>query len=359
MSQEWMDRYDKAEIRLSPEQQFAQQQAAVAKRTQIEDDDHVATGDGEQPWWLPWQKNSTVLPAKMTVSEALEHSGLAGWNLSKVPMAPVGSTIAVPNYYGVQRATDQKVLGVVQGRYHIISNEEAFDWAQYLLGGDGSMFTSAGSLKGGRIVFLVASTPFAVELTGADKLETYLLISNRHDGSGQITCAIVTIRVVCANTLERSLAGSLGVVRIRHTRSAENRLGEARRILGLAQGATNRAAEAAEAMMREKMSESDFQSFLAKLLPIETEDLTQRQIRATMKRRQQIEDVYVDHPTVNMLDKTAWRAYNAVTFVNDHLTLRRNVQGDGNPEENRMLAVVTGENIGSRAYQLLGGARWN
>lgn len=353
MSTEWMNRYDRAEIRLSPEEEFAQQVQRVAKRTQIEADDHVATGDSETPWWLPWQKTSTVLPGRMTVSEALEHSKLAGWNLRKAPLGVFGSDVTIPGYYGVQRETDGKVLGVVQGRYHIVSNEDAFAWAEYLLGGDGALFTSAGSLKGGRVVFLVASTPFKVELTGADELETYLLISNRHDGSGQITCSIVTVRVVCANTLERSLAGALGTVQIRHTRSAQDRLGEARRVLGMAQGATNRAGEIAEKMIADSMSDSRFSEFLARLLPIDTEELTPRQVKAVMKRREQIEEVYVDHPTVNMLDHTAWRAYNSVTFANDHLTPRRNVQGDGTPEEQRMMAVVAGGNIGTRAFELL------
>jgi phage/plasmid-like protein (TIGR03299 family) len=355
-----MSDWDKAEIRLSPEEALAQQTRRVEQRTQIEKDDWVATGDNESPWWLPWQKTSTILPGRMTVKEALEHSKLANWDLQKVPIYASGRLddprampmTAVPGWYGVQRR-DGKVLGVVGSKYHIISNEEAFDWAEYLLGGDGSMFTSAGSLKGGRIVFLVASTPFKVELTGADELETYLLISNRHDGSGQIVCSIVTIRVVCRNTLERSLAGALGTVHIRHTRGAQDKLGEARRVLGMAQGATNRAAEIAERMIAKSMSDARFSKFLAELLPVDTEELTARQIKAVMKRRDQIESVYEDHPTLNMLDHTDWRAYNAVTFVNDHLGNRKNMPGDGSPEESRMLAVVNGKNLGTQAFELL------
>jgi phage/plasmid-like protein (TIGR03299 family) len=364
MSQEWMDRFDKAEIRLSPEEQLEQQTARVEKRTGIEKDDWVATGDDEKPWWLPWQKTSTVLPGKMTVKEALEYSHLAGWDLKKVPLyapptwpadqpVPTTSYQPVPGWFGVQRSTDSKILGVVQGRYEIVSNESAFDWAEYLLGGDGSMFTSAGSLKGGRVVFLVASTPFKVELTGADELETYLLISNRHDGLGQVTCSIVTIRVVCQNTLERSLAGALSTVTIRHTKSAQDKLGMARQTLGMAQGATNRAAEIAEAMIAKSMSDSRFKRFLADLLP-ETEELTPRQVRGVMKRREAIEEVYQDHPTVTMLDHTDWRAYSAVTFVNDHMITRRNIpSSDSSPEESRMLSVIGGSNLGTRAFELL------
>lgn len=374
MSTDWMRRYDRAEIPLSPEEEFQVQQEQVAARTQIESDDHVATGDGEKPWWLPWQTpNSTVLPGKMDVTEALSYSGLADWDLKKVPIhveIPTGygeEKVVVPRHYAVQRTgTDHKVLGVVGPGYHIVQNERAFDWAQALLGGESversaagfgesAYFTSAGSLKGGRVVFLVAKTPFTTTVAKGDDLETYLLIMNRHDGGGAVTCAIVTIRVVCANTLERSIAGALATYKVRHTLRAGDYMDQAREVLGLARGASQRSLAAAQALAAKSVDVSDF---LAKLLPVETEEITPRALAAIMKRRGQIEEVYNDHPTLNGLSG-AWRAYNAVTFVTDHLAGRkRSPDPDSSPDDHRMLDLIGGGNLGTRAYELLDGPRW-
>lgn len=355
---------DAAEIRLedlTPEEQAVR----VARRTGIEGDDHVAAGDGQSPWWLPWQKLGTVLPGKMSVAEALDASHLAGWDLVKVPVAPLlpGGAIgaAIPQFSAVLRQRDHKALGVVKQRYQIISNEQAFDWAQYLLGdgeGDaGTHFTSAGSLRGGRIVFLVAKTPFDVDLPNDGKLETYLLVTNRHDGGGAVTCAVVTVRVVCANTLARSLSGALATFRIAHTRTAESKLGQAQHALGLARGAAERAEAMALKLLKERMGKKALENFLVKLLP-DTEEMGKVERRRQDERRVVIADLYDTHPTTKFLPETAWRAYQAVSFYADHMTPRRDMGNDGSPEETRMAAVVGGVGLGERAAEILKGYRW-
>lgn len=375
MSIDWMRENDKAEIRLTPEETFEQEQARVEKRTKIEEDDFVATGDGETPWWLPWQKLGVTLPGKMTVEEALRESKLNDWNLAKVPVYAKTMTgygedhIAIPGHFAIQRQLDGKVLGMVQGRYAIVSNEQAFDWAKYLLGDEKraitdeatAYFTSAGSLRGGRIVFLVAKTPFDVDLENGDRLETYLLITNRHDGTGPVTCAVITIRVVCANTLERGLAGALGTFTIRHTRRAEDKLSAAQKALGLARGAADRARQAAEHLASIEMDENKVQDFLKELFPLPTEEVGKRQLAIAMKRRALVEEVYREHPTVAMLPENGWRLYNAVTFTHDHMSQRNKMTAssrESDPEGNRMLAVVGGNNLGTRAYDLLGGLKF-
>lgn len=329
----------------------------------IEQDDYMFSGSGVMPWH---GTNVTVLDGNPDAAHALEAAKL-DWEVVKRPVY-VGSEgegfNAIPRYFAVVRETDGKALGIVQQRYRILQNKDAFDWANLLVGGDGFHFETAGSLKGGRIVYLTLKTPFKVELPGGDRLETYLLISNRHDGSGAVTVAIVTIRVVCANTLSASIAGAAGKVTIRHTFSLPARMTQAQKVLGLAQGATDRAENIATKLLAQKMSDAKFKTFLDLLLaPEASEEPTARALASVERTRDKISEVYFTHPTQDAIRGTAWGGYNAVTFYNDHLTPRREMaEGDGSKADSRMLAIVSGNNIGDKALGILsdglGGGRW-
>ncbi len=54
--------------------------------------------------------------------------------------------------------TDRKVLGVVTDRYKVVQNTEAFSFTDALLG-EGVRYETAGSLQGGRKVWLLAKLP--------------------------------------------------------------------------------------------------------------------------------------------------------------------------------------------------------
>lgn len=342
MSIDWMRQNDRSEM---------------LKTSGIEGDDWMVSGSGEMPWH---GTNVTVLTGNPTAEEALDAARLR-WRVSKEPVYTIdysGGQVAadpIPRYFAVVRDTDHKALGIVQGRYEPLQNEDAFAWANALLGG-GINFETAGSLRGGRIVYVTAKTPFEVDLPGGDKLVTYLLISNRHDGRGTVTVAIITIRVVCKNTLSRSIQGALADVKIRHTVSLPTRMAQAQKVLGLAKGASDRAEEIATQLLATKLPEVKFQNFLDTLLnPAvdSNEEPGPREEAMIARKRSTIEEVYFTHPTQEEIRGTAWGAYNAVTFYNDHLTRRRNMEGDGTPADQRMLAIIGGNNLGDKALDIL------
>jgi hypothetical protein len=62
-------------------------------------------------------------------------------------------------------------------------------------------FETAGSLWGGRRVWVLARLPEYVEL-GADLSATYVYIANGHDGSMAVTAAVTPIRIACAKVCE-------------------------------------------------------------------------------------------------------------------------------------------------------------
>ncbi len=107
-----------------------------------------------------WHGLGVTLPNDaLDSAEALEHSGLAGWQLTKQPVYvgnPEDGYRHVPDRFAVARATDGRPLGVVGAGYRIVQNEEAFAWADELLGGEGFHYKTAGSLRGGQVVQLTA-----------------------------------------------------------------------------------------------------------------------------------------------------------------------------------------------------------
>lgn len=82
-------------------------------------------------------------------------------------------------------------------------NEEAFAFTDGLLG-EGVRYETAGSLQGGKKVWMLAHLPHEYIISG-ERISPYLLFSNTHDGSGAIKVALTPVRVVCNNTLNLAL----------------------------------------------------------------------------------------------------------------------------------------------------------
>ena len=100
-----------------------------------------------------------------------------------------------------------EVLSNVGENWKIVQNIEAFDFFnEYVVTGGMDMDT-AGSLKGGRIVWAVAKVKeFSFEVFGGDEVDLYLLFSNPHQYGMSVDIQFITIRVICSNgvpSLER------------------------------------------------------------------------------------------------------------------------------------------------------------
>ena len=189
----------------------------------------------------PWHGLGAVLdwpPA--SVGEAIEASGL-GWSVAKEPIAihrggtppdwPRPASDAIPSYFATVRQDTREVLGIVGERYRIVQNDEAFAFVDQLLGSD-IHFETAGSLHGGRRVWVLATLPDHVEV-GGDPVRPYVLLMNSHDGSTAVIAATTPVRVVCQNTLNWGLRDARQKFSIRHTKAVTQRVHEARRVLDL------------------------------------------------------------------------------------------------------------------------------
>ena len=183
-----------------------------------------------------WHGLGTVLDGQLTSEQALTAAHL-DWSVHLEACQSVDG-LTIPDAYVTTRtdldtADVRRFLGVVGKRYTPIQNSEAFRLADALVDASGARFETAGSLKNGRIVWMLAKLPETQAVKG-DRLENYLLLRTSHDGTASLECLLTSIRVVCWNTLTAALGRNKNRVKVRHTASARVNIAEAQRILGIA-----------------------------------------------------------------------------------------------------------------------------
>ncbi len=191
-----------------------------------------------------WHGLGTIVKEYPTSKEALQFAGL-DYTVEKRPLFTYdtenfkGDTdivlpeIAVPNFHATVRSDTDQVLGVVGKDYQVVQNVDAFSFFDSIVGGDGIMYETAGALGKGERIFITAKLPDYIKVGKNDLIEKYLFLTTSHDGYGSITAAFTPIRIVCNNTLSAALKNCTNTIRIRHTQSAQDRLQEAHKVMGI------------------------------------------------------------------------------------------------------------------------------
>lgn len=126
-----------------------------------------------------------------------------------------------------------EALGVVGEGYVPIQNEEHCEFLNLLADEGGAVFDTAGSLRGGRQVFVTMRLPRTMKVGGVDDVDVNIAALNSHDGSSAFRVMVTPIRVVCANTQRAVLRRNHGMISIRHTTNAKAAVAQARQALGL------------------------------------------------------------------------------------------------------------------------------
>jgi phage/plasmid-like protein (TIGR03299 family) len=225
--------------------------------------DSVATGRGIRPW----HGLGVTVPDLMTPAQAVRHAGL-GWSVSLQPLAvshPDFAYLAVPAK-AVVRMDTGTVLGVVGDRYVPVQNTDLVAVLDAIVE-NGAKIDTAGSLLGGRIVWFAA---LVTDFEAAGELhQDYLVISHGHDGSRAVTIRRTTVRVVCWNTLQEHDRQAGASYAVRHTESAQARIGAIGRLIAAGAEARARFQAAARRMARSRLSEREQFEFVLRSLGLD------------------------------------------------------------------------------------------
>ena len=293
----------------------------------------------------PWHGLGTKVLEAPASKDALQLAGL-DWRVQQEPIYTAMEEL-VDGYKANVRDSDRKVLGVVTDRYRVIQNDEAFAFTDELLGA-GVKYETAGSLQGGRKVWLLAHMPHEYIISG-ERISPYLLFSNTHDGSGAIKVALTPIRVVCQNTLNLALANAKRSWSMIHTGDIKEKMQEAKDTLFLAENYMDELGKEFEALRMKKLTDKQVMEYIEILLPIEDGSTPQQE--KNMKRlREDMKIRYFDAPDLQGVGKNAYRFINAVS---DFATHAEPLRRTANYKENLFSRTVDGNPVIDKAYQIV------
>lgn len=270
--------------------------------------------------FVPWHGLGTAVSECPTSAEAIKLAGL-DWEVVQQPIytGTEDNKVGIPNYKANVRSTDNKVLGIVTDRYKPVQNRQAFDFTDSLIG-EGCVYETAGSLCGGKRVFLLAKMPEKKILE--ESFDPYICFTNTHDGSGSIKAIMTPVRVVCQNTLSLALHNATRSWSTRHLGNMESKLAEAKYTLQMANDYMDKFAVVADQLANTTISEEQAYKVVDELFPIATEDSDRKARNITESKEQFI--VCMFSPDILKYKGTAYQLVQAASDYATHAAPKRN-----------------------------------
>ena len=293
----------------------------------------------------PWHGLGTRVIEAPDSERALIAAGL-NWDVVQEPIYTQEEEL-INGYKANVRDSDRSVLGVVTDRYKIVQNREAFAFTDELLG-EGVRYETAGSLQGGRKVWLLAHMPHEYIISG-ERISPYLLFSNAHDGSGAIKVALTPIRVVCQNTLNLALNTAKRSWSMNHTGNIEGKMKEAKDTLFMAEKYMDELGKEFDSLRKKKLTDKQVMDYIEILLPVE-DGSTPQQVRNMKRLQEDMKLRYFDAPDLQDVGNNAYRFINAVS---DFATHAQPLRKTANYKENLFVRTIEGNPLIDKAYQMM------
>lgn len=295
----------------------------------------------------PWHKLGTVCNGLLTAREAIEVARM-GWTVEKRPIFVNG--LEVPDYRAISRADNNLVLSIMGKDYETIQNSECFDFFDNVVGDGQAIYDTAGSLFGGRKVWIMAKLKglLFIDTRPDDVSHKFVLLVSSHDGSSSLQMMIVSVRVVCNNTLTMALNGQTNVIKIRHTKNYEGKKNAAVAALRLSRAYFDNLQEVMNVLASQEMNQAGMVSFTEKLIPTTKDEASTQTVNA----RNDIVTLF--SRGMGNIGVSRWDALNAVTEYVDHNRGTRTKE-NGNADENKFASNFfgSGARLKERALGLL------
>lgn len=291
-----------------------------------------------------WHGLGQTIEESDTLEIIADKAGLL-WTAHKAPMMyqlPDGTLRPFENSSVVYRSDTGAPLGKVSdNRYHIVQPAETLEFFRDFIYDNGLKIDTAGSLKGGRIVWALAALgpdfDYIAPGDAKDRTKFYVRFQTSFDGSRVSSLVLTSIRQVCANTeaaIENATDGTQ--YRVPHCRplnaadlkAAFGLMGEQHRIT----------CQAWNSLQARKVSDDEARQFFLDLLGVNAEDLDRlnsdgKPVVST-KLRNQLQALAVAYKRgpgshLQSAEGTAYGLLNAVTRVVDHESIVRDTYGEG------------------------------
>jgi len=295
---------------------------------------------------VPWHKLGVSVSNDLTPVQMMDKAGL-NWNVREVESFVEfdGKRIAT-GQKSLVRETDGKILTNVGADWNPVQNETAFEFFNdFVMNGEMEMHT-AGSLKGGQMVWALAKVGESFELFGDDRVDSYLLFSNPHQYGKSIDVRFTPIRVVCNNTLTFSLSSKKdNSVKVGHRTQFDPE--SVKESLGVAKSQLNTYKDMAEFLGSKRFTTDSLIEYYNTVFPRTADKRVQGKALSveTLSRNAKLAyDALEQQPGSKYAEGSWWQAFNSVTYITDHV--------QGRNADNRLYSSWYGPNQSRKANAL-------
>ncbi|GAB1644346.1 DUF932 domain-containing protein [Krasilnikovia sp. MM14-A1259] len=304
-----------------------------------------------------WHRLGQITDGCMTAEDVMSKAWLGGWEVRKIRLEGMEITdegvtkVDCPDKFMTVRTNPvtgaTEYLGIVGDEYNVVQNEQVAEMLNLLVDESGAHLETAGSMRGGKRVFVTMKLPTAMEIAGVDRLDLYLAATTAHDGTASLRVDATPVRIVCANTQRMAYARSEGSYTFRHTSNIGAKISDAREALGLMWKHFGDWQTEAEKMINESLTMGEFEKVVAQLWPVE-DDASDAARNNAKQRASALRYLVRDAPTQKAIKGTRWAGYQAIVEFVDHLD-------KASTPEVRARRAVTGKGVElkARAFELL------
>lgn len=293
----------------------------------------------------PWVQNGAEIKEGESTNSWLARAGLAfGVNKRSVYFYNAqGKPRSIPNAAALVRSDNGEALSIVsQNRYKIVQPKDIIDLYHQISTNNDLKLEAGGSLKGGRIVWALASTGKKFEVKG-DPLTEYILFSTGFDGKAT-KGTLMTRRDSCWNTMEIAMRRGSSKVSVTHAQrfdTAKVTLG-----LGFNSFTSQRYISTLNRLAEARISKVEAREFFRNVYfpEIDQADLSTRQ----SNKLDVLIFIYaggVENASQKDITGTLWGIVNTVTFDQDHATTARS-------DDNRMASAWFGKGRSVKLWAL-------
>lgn len=259
-----------------------------------------------------WHGLGTVVAEAPTTAKALEIAGI-DWTV-RSEVCYDQRNVVVPDTFLNVRDRDNAILGIVGNKYRIVQPIDALNFMDDLMV-EGLTLDTAGSLHGGKRIWLLAKAP-ARDILG-DAFDPYMVLTTSFDGSSATELMNTVTRVVCANTMDMARSNASRKFKVRHSSKLEDRRAEAQRMMKLATSYVDEIALKAEKYATRRISKAEFEMLTNELFG-NPDMMTPRQVTNADALKEQF-GAALRRVDLENFKGSAWQVYNAVGDFATHL----------------------------------------
>lgn len=265
---------------------------------------------GEMPWHgLGVKVSNDLSPIEMLQAAGLDWTVKKYRTFSVVDKKPIICPVS-----SLIRSSDNKLIDMVSEDWVPVQNQVAFEFFdEFVKSGDMEMHT-AGSLKGGQIVWCLAKIKNSFELFGGDLTECYLLFTNYHRYGFSTDIRVTLIRVVCANTIAMALSSS-AQKKFKYSHRKSFNPEYAKEVLGIASDTIKDYKEKMSYLGSKKTKDETIVEYFTRLFP---GSITPREADSLSRNAKNAIARVSTQPGKQFAEGTWYQPYQVVTRIMDH-----------------------------------------